>query len=174
MEIQEKIIKKGERNHISRLVYAKVDKETIAGWKLDLNRILHVFNVCSVVFTWLSLTVPFQTELAINTHVAVSDVHHDVSEIRRDVSEILDGQSRSVSAIFYPPTIDAHFTRLLLTVPFQTELAVNTNVTVSDVQHNVSGIRRDVSEILDGQSRSVSVTCIHQPQMFTVPRLKLS
>ena len=106
--------------------------------------------------------------------MTVSGVQHDVSGIRRDVSEILDGQSRSVSAIFYPPTIDAHFTRLLLTVPFQTELAVNTNVTVSDVQHDVSGIRRDVSEILDGQYRSVSVTCIHQPQMLTVPRLKLS
>ena len=100
-EIQEKIIKKGERNQFSRLVYAKVDKETIAGWNSDLNRILHVFNVCSVVFTWLSLTVPLQTELAINTNVAVSDVRHDVSEIRRDMSEILDGQSRSVSAAFY-------------------------------------------------------------------------
>ena len=100
-EIREKITEKRGRNLVSRLVHAKDDKETIGGWKLDLNRILHVFNACSVTFTWLSLTVPFQTELAINTNVAVSDVQHDVSKI-------IDGQSRSVSAIFYPPTIDAH------------------------------------------------------------------
>ena len=103
---------------LSRLVRAKNDKDTIGAWKLDLNRILHVFNVCSVIFTWLSLTVPFQTELAVNTHVAVSDVHHDVSGIRQDVSGILrdvskmqeeiSGQSRSVGAIFYLSMTDAH------------------------------------------------------------------
>ena len=58
-EIQEKIIEKRGRNLVSRLFHAKDDKEAIGGWKLDLNRILHVFNVCSVVFTRLSLTVPF-------------------------------------------------------------------------------------------------------------------
>jgi hypothetical protein len=30
--------------------YAKNDKETIATWKLELDRILQVFNVRSVVF----------------------------------------------------------------------------------------------------------------------------
>ena len=110
-EIQEKIIEKGGRNLLSRLVHAKDDKETIGGWKLDLNRILHVFNVRSVGFTWLSLTVPFQTELAINTHVTVSDIHHDVSGIRRDVSEIreeIGGQTRSVGPTLHPPTTNAH------------------------------------------------------------------
>ena len=43
--IQEKIIEKCGRNLLSRLANAKNDKETIATWKLDLNRILHVFNV---------------------------------------------------------------------------------------------------------------------------------
>ena len=43
--IQKKIIEKGGRNLLSRLANAKNDKETITTWKLDLNRILHVFNV---------------------------------------------------------------------------------------------------------------------------------
>jgi len=46
--IQEKIIEKGGRNLLSRLANATNDKETITTWKLDLNRILHVFNVRSV------------------------------------------------------------------------------------------------------------------------------
>jgi len=47
--IQGKIIKRSGRNLLSRLANAKNDKETIATWKLDLNRILHVFNVCSAI-----------------------------------------------------------------------------------------------------------------------------
>ena len=54
--IQEKIVEKCGRNLLSRLANAKSDKETIATWKLDLNRILHVFNVCSVIAARLSLT----------------------------------------------------------------------------------------------------------------------
>ena len=54
--IQEKIIEKGGRSLLSRLAHAKSDKETITAWKLDLNRILHVFNVRSVITVWLSLT----------------------------------------------------------------------------------------------------------------------
>jgi hypothetical protein len=50
-EIQREIIKKGKRNVVSRLLHAKIDKETIAAWKSDLNKILLVFNVSSVVVT---------------------------------------------------------------------------------------------------------------------------
>ena len=49
-EIQRKVIKQSERNAVSRIFHAKNDKEVIAAWKVDLNRILHVFNVCSVIF----------------------------------------------------------------------------------------------------------------------------
>ena len=56
-EIQRKAIKRGKRNVVSRLIHAKNDKDVIAAWKLDLGRILHVFNVCSIVPVWLSLTV---------------------------------------------------------------------------------------------------------------------
>jgi len=47
--IQEKIIEKSRRNLLSRLANTQNDKEALATWKLDLNRILHVFNVCSVI-----------------------------------------------------------------------------------------------------------------------------
>jgi len=57
-EIQEKIVEKGERNLLSRLVHARNDKEIITSWRSDLNSILHVFN----------------TELIVNTHLTVSDI----------------------------------------------------------------------------------------------------
>jgi len=47
-EIQTHIIKRSKRNAISRRYHAKDDEEAIAAWKLDLDGILHVFNVCSV------------------------------------------------------------------------------------------------------------------------------
>jgi tetratricopeptide (TPR) repeat protein len=78
-EIQEKVIEKGGRNLFSRLVHAKDDKDTIASWRSDLNRILHIFNVRPVVFVWPSPTVHFQTELAIDTNANVSDVRRDVT-----------------------------------------------------------------------------------------------
>ena len=49
-EIQKRVIKRSGRNPLSRLFHAGNDKETIAAWKAELNRILVVFNVCSVGF----------------------------------------------------------------------------------------------------------------------------
>lgn len=48
-EIQSKVIKQRGRNAVSRLLNAKNDRETITAWKLDLDRMLHVFNVRSVI-----------------------------------------------------------------------------------------------------------------------------
>ena len=90
-EIQGKVVKQSRRNAVSRLLHARNDKETIGGWKLELNRILHVFNVRPVILYWSSLTVGFQTELAVTTHVTVSDTHTIVSNIREDVSKIREG-----------------------------------------------------------------------------------
>ena len=87
-EIQKKIIKQRGRNATSRLFHAKKDKETIATWKLDLSRVLHVFNVRFVVSVWISLTVHSQTELALNTLVVVSDVQHGVVNTHTMVSDI--------------------------------------------------------------------------------------
>ena len=85
-EIQRNIIKQGKRNVISRHVHAKSDKEKIAAWKSDLVRILHVFNVRSIVSVRLLLTRRSQTELAINTHATVSDTHVIVSELGQNVT----------------------------------------------------------------------------------------
>ena len=41
----------------------------------------------------LSPTHPFQTELAINTNMMVSDIRYDISKIRKEAG----GQARSVS-----------------------------------------------------------------------------
>jgi len=84
----------------SRLFHAKNDKEVIAAWRLDLNRVLHVFNVRSAGSVLLPLTSPLQTELAINTHAMVVDIHHRVVAGQ----EGTDRQHRSVSMTPYPPT----------------------------------------------------------------------
>lgn len=73
---------------LSRSFHAKNNKETIAAWGSDLIRILHVFNVRSATSSWTSLTVCLQIELAINTHVAVSDIRKDVSDTHIVVSDI--------------------------------------------------------------------------------------
>jgi len=85
-EIQENIIKQSKRNAISRYIHAKNDKEKIAAWGSDLTRILHVFNVRSIVSIWLFLTVDYQTELAIHTHVTVSETHAIVSELEHNAT----------------------------------------------------------------------------------------
>ena len=76
--IQKRIVKQGKRNAVSRAFYAKGDKDTIATWRRELDRILHVFNVCSAYSVWHSLTTSLQTELAINTHTMVVDIHQNV------------------------------------------------------------------------------------------------
>ena len=46
--IQRKVVEQGKRNVISRHLHAKNDKEKITAWRMDLVRILHVFNVRSI------------------------------------------------------------------------------------------------------------------------------
>ena len=51
-EIRRHLVKCGKRNPISRRYHAKDDEELIATWGLEFNKILRVFNVCSVVSVW--------------------------------------------------------------------------------------------------------------------------
>ena len=82
-QIQRSANEPKERNPISRIFYAKKDEATIAAWRSDLDRILHIFEVRSVVDSLPTLlTVHLQTELALHTHIAVSDTHEIVSNIR--------------------------------------------------------------------------------------------
>ena len=56
--------------------------------------------MCAWTFiTWISLIVPFQTKLAMNTNIAVSDIRHEVSKIREEIG----GQVRSVSVSHIQP-----------------------------------------------------------------------
>ena len=106
-EIQKDVIKLSERGFFSRLFYAKDDKDTLAAWRSDLNGVLHVFNVSSITSSSTFLTIHFQTELAVNTNVAVSDVRHDVAKTHTIVTDIhrslverkegTDDRNRSVS-----------------------------------------------------------------------------
>ena len=89
-----------------------------------------MFNVGSAVFVRLLLTVNSQTELAINTHVAVvnthalvSDVHHDVVNTHTLVSDVHHG-------------------------------VLNTHAIVSNIHRNILKSQ----EGTDSQHRSVSVS----------------
>jgi hypothetical protein len=51
-DIQEKIIKIGKRNAASKFLHAKNDKEAIASWRQDLDRLLNIFNVSTSDKFW--------------------------------------------------------------------------------------------------------------------------
>ena len=76
---------------VSRHFHAKNDKEKIATWKSDLNRILQVFNVRSIIYVRPFLTRHPQTELALNTHATVSNTHILVSDIHRTIVQGHEG-----------------------------------------------------------------------------------
>ena len=46
-DIQKKVVKWVKQNPVSRRFHAKKDNETIAAWRLDLEKTLQVFNVRS-------------------------------------------------------------------------------------------------------------------------------
>ena len=120
-EIERNVVEQGKRNVISRHFHAKNDKEKIAGWRSDLVRILQIFNVRSIVSVWLLLTQHSQTELAINTHVAVSELGQDVTSIRSIVSDIrrttVKGQEGSGGMnLLVSETRSLSITKRLLTV----------------------------------------------------------
>ena len=115
------------------MFYAKNDKETIATWRSDLNQILQVFNVCSVTPARRLLTVHFQTELAINTNVAVSDVHRDVLHTQSIVSDVRHDVTNTHTVASDTHAIVSELQRNV----------VNTQIIVSD-------IRRTLVESLEG------------------------
>ena len=88
-QIQRSTIEPDKRNIISRTFSPKQDKAAIAAWRSDLDRIVRVFEVRSTVQSLLTLlTVHLQTELAIQTHVAVTDIREDVANTRELVSNM--------------------------------------------------------------------------------------
>lgn len=106
-EIQGRVVEKSERNWASRLLNTKSDKDAVAAWRQELVGVLHVFNVRSISSIWHSLTEGFQTEMGINTHVAVERVDRNVERVNQNVLAIQEGahhQCHSVSATSPPLT----------------------------------------------------------------------
>ena len=101
--IRNKIVKTGKRGAASRLLHAKNDRDTITGWKQDLNRILQIFNVRSFGSVRLLLTASFQTELAINTHMMVADMHRNAPTGQEGSTS----QRPTVSAVRYLGTSES-------------------------------------------------------------------
>ena len=88
-QIQRSAVEPKKRNPISRIFHAKKDEATIAAWRSNLDRILHVFEVRSIERSLVTpLTVRLQTELALHTNVAVSDIREDVANTRELVSDM--------------------------------------------------------------------------------------
>ena len=46
-EIHEKVVKRSRRHRFLRFLHSRSDKEAMPMWNSKLDRILHVFNVCS-------------------------------------------------------------------------------------------------------------------------------
>ena len=95
--IQYRVIEKGKRNVVSRVFRSvfhskSVDNDAIASWGQDLNRIRQIFTVRSISHIWQSLIHHFQTELLINTHLAVADTHVTVGGTHQAV---LSSQGRT-------------------------------------------------------------------------------
>ena len=150
-EIQRHIIRRGKRNVISRLYHAKDDKKAITAWRLDLNGILHVFNVCFVTSARRLLNSRLQTELRISPHATVSDANQDAANKHTVVSDARrDGSNAEVI------------------VPDVRRDVSNAHPIVSDVQSDVANSRTVVSDIhynklksregTDGRNEAVSTT----------------
>ena len=113
------------RNPISRFFHAKRDKDTIAAWRADLDRILHVFEVRSTVYSLPTLLiVHLQTELALHTHLAVSSTHGLVSDIHRAVVKAQEGANIRDQAVgghcaLFPVKNPLQSPRLERGLPFQ-------------------------------------------------------
>jgi hypothetical protein len=94
-EIQREVIEQSGRDTVPRLVDAKNDEETVAAWKLKLNRILHGFNVRSVVSVRPSPTIHYQSELAIDTNADVSNITNTSTVVANTNTDIHNNMPQS-------------------------------------------------------------------------------
>ena len=138
-EIQRDVNRQKGRNRIYRFICARANKDTIAEWWAELPRILQIFQVGSVGYAMLSLTVRFQIELSIKAHVEVEEIHVKVEETHVKVEET----HANVEGIHV-----------------QVE---ETHVKVEETHVQVKEIHKAVLEIRDGQNLSVS--CAHSWQL---------
>jgi len=147
-EIQRHIVKRGERNAISRRYHAKDDKKAITAWRLDLDGVLHVFNVCSITSARRLLTSRFQTELRIDPHPTDSDTHQDTANKHTIVS---DAHHDGSNAEFIVPDV-RHDVSDVRPIVSRSDVA-NTRTTASDIHHDKLKSRGN----LYGQNKAVSI-----------------
>ena len=75
--------------------HAKDDKEAIAAWKSELNRILHVFDVCYFASTSRLLTVRFKAELGMSARTTASGTRKVPVNEPTVAPDICRGRSKS-------------------------------------------------------------------------------
>ncbi|KAF9780538.1 hypothetical protein BJ322DRAFT_1213646 [Thelephora terrestris] len=89
--IQKAIIKQGKQGPASPPFHAKHDKEKIAAWERDLDRILLIFN----------------TELAIDTHVMVAGTYKNVLAIQEGAHSVQARSATTNTMICMAPYLDS-------------------------------------------------------------------
>ena len=164
---------------LSRVFLVKSDKVTITVWKLDLYRILHVFNVRPVAPVWSRLTVRFQTELAVDTNTVVSKICHDT--MKTDTCAVKPG----VGTDTYAVKTDTHAVKTDSNAAKTDSNAVKTDSDAVQIDTNamrintaktdaaVPGTRHTVvrrQKGADSKKRQVSVICtllIAEPTLTT-------
>ncbi|KAF9790833.1 hypothetical protein BJ322DRAFT_1104480 [Thelephora terrestris] len=76
--IQEQIVKQDQKNPALPSFHARNDKEMIAAWGRDFDRVLHIFNM----------------ELSINNHMVLLNIHRDVQAVQGGT----DGRHQPIQA----------------------------------------------------------------------------
>lgn len=150
-EVQKHIVERGKRNAISRRYHAKDDKEAIATWRLEFNRILHVFHVRPITSAWRLLTFSYKAELWTSVCATDSDTHQGVVSKHTVIPDTRRGT----------PNADT-------TVPDARHDVSYVHPIVSDVRSDVAVTRTTVSAIhhdklkgrenADAQNQAVGIT----------------
>ena len=138
-DIERNIIKRGQRNVLSRLFRARDDEKAIAAWKLGLDKIRQVFEVRSFTCTWRLLTSSLQTELAAATDTTLSDIHREASATNTNTPDSQEGTPEAGATKVRPG-------------------ALNTRATGSDIRHGVANPHPTLPNIQKGLSEGRTAT----------------
>ena len=90
-EIEGWIKKKLKRGKFSRLFGAGGDMKKIVTWRSNLNTRLSAFNVCSLIYVWLLLTVRSQAAAGIITSLDISAIRHELLNTHDVLSNVEHG-----------------------------------------------------------------------------------
>ena len=138
-DIERNIIKRGKRNALSRQFRARDDEKAIAAWKLELDKIRHVFEVRSFACTWRLLTSSLQTELAAATDTTLSDIHREAYASRTNTPDPQKGAPGTGATQVRPDVL-------------------NTPTTASDIHHSVTDPHPILPKIQKGLSEGRTTT----------------